>query len=221
MKRRNNMQYKDEEIMMKKKAAAKAAVDEALEQKKEEEKKESIYDEFVHMEGKEVTFSRRDIGDIGISIYMPDIFEPLDEEMKATLYPFGNAPQYAFAEFGLPFQFTLTKTQHIVPDDGIPKLMEMAAKVMDYYGPKSKILGKGVIRLHDHNIGIIEAVTRALDGNVHNVMFYISIDNQIRLGNIHFATKYADRMIPISKQMIDSIEFLEEQSDGNDHISES
>lgn len=202
------MQYKDEEIMMKKKAAAKADVDKALDQKKEEEKEESIYDEYVHMEGKKVTFLRRDIEDIGISIYMPDIFEALDEETKATLYPLGNVPQYAFAEFSLPFQFTLTKTQHVVPDDGIPKLMEMAAKVMEYYGPKSKILGKGVIKIHDHNIGIIEAVTRALDGNVHNVMFYISINNQIRLGNIHFATKYAERMIPISKQMIDSIEFI-------------
>ena len=26
--------------------------------------------------------------------------------------------------------------------------MEMAAKVMEYYGPKSKILDKGVIRIH-------------------------------------------------------------------------
>ena len=216
------MQYKDEEIMKKKKAAAKAAVDEALEQKKEEEKKESIYDEYIHMEGQKVTFSRREVGDIGISLYMPDIFEPLDDEMKATFYPLGNAPMYAFAELSLPFQITLTKTQHIVPDDGMPKLMEMAAKVMEYYGPKSKILDKGVIRLHDHNIGIIEAVTRALDGNVHNVMFYISIDNQIRLGNIHFATKYAGRMIPVSKQIIDSIEFLqEEKPDGDNNISES
>lgn len=215
------MQHKDEEIMMKKKAAAKAAVDEAMEKKKEEEKKESILDEYVHIEGEKVSFSRRSIEDVGISLYMPDAFEALDDETKATLYPLGNAPQYAFAKVGIPFQMTLTKTSHVVPDDGIPKLMQMTAKIMEYYGPKSKVLANGVIRLCDHNIGIMESVTKALDCNVHNVMFYISIHNEVRMGNIHFATKYSDRMIPIAKQMIDSMEFLEEKKDGDNHVSES
>ena len=66
----------------------------------------------------------------------------------------------------------------------------------------------------------MDAGTRAIDCNVHNVMFDISIHDQIVMGNIHFATRYSKRMIPIAKQMIDSIEFLE-GNDGNDNISQS
>ena len=215
------MEDKDEEIMKKKKAAAKAIVDETIEQKKEEQKKESIYDEYVHIENEKVTFVRRNIDEIGISLLMPEIFELLDDETRVAFYPLGNAPQYVYTEFSIPFHIALNKTKNIVPDDGIPKLMKWSTKLVENYGPKAKVLASGVIKHLDHNIGIIEMVTRAIDGNVYNVMFYISINNEVRIGNIHFAAKYNDRMIPIAKQIIDSIEFLEEKKDGNNHISES
>lgn len=217
------MQHKDEEILMKQKAAAKAVVDEIIEEEKQNEIDESIYEGDVHIEGKTLTFSRRCIEEVGISLYMPDIFERMDDETRKLFYPLGNAPEYIYAdpEFGVPFNIAIGKTQNIVPDDGIPKLMDMTEKLMNNYGPKAKVLSNGAVRLKDHNIGIMETVTRGLDGGVYNVMIYMSINNHVVIGNIHFATKYSKRLIPIAKQIIDSIEFLEEQDNGSNNLSES
>lgn len=214
------MEHYDEKILKARCAAAQEKINEAEKEDLEMEQQESIMDACVHIEGKEVCFSRRVIEEMGISIYMPESFEQMDDEMKAAVYPFGNPPQKVYADLGIPFQITLKNTGSAVPDEGIPKFMQISAKVLENFGPKSKILANGVIRHHDHNIGIMEAGTRAMDCNVHNVMFDISIHDQIVMGNIHFAIRYSKRMIPIAKQMIDSIEFLE-GNDGNDNISQS
>lgn len=215
------MKHKDEEIIMQRKAATLAQVEETAKEAMEMEKQESIFEDLVHLEGMEVKFFRRVIEEFGLSFYMPESFELLDDEMKKTFYPFGNPPRNVYSDFDIPFQITLNKTDNIVPDDGIPKLMQMSAKILENYGPKSKILSNGVIRHEEHNIGIMEVGTRAVDCNVHNVMFYISIENRVVIGNINFATKYSKRMIPIAKQIIDSIEFIREENDGNNNTSKS
>lgn len=213
------MEHYDEEILKARRAVAQAKISEAEKEEQEREQRETIFDDYVHIEGKEVRFSRRIIEEMGISIYMPESFEMLDDDMRAAFYPFGNPPQNVYSDMEIPFQFTLNNTGSTVPDEGIPKFMQLSAKVLENFGPKSKILANGVIRHHDHNIGIMEAGTRAIDCNVHNVMFDISIQNRIIMGNINFATKYSRRMLPIAKQMIDSIEFLED-NDGNDNVSQ-
>lgn len=217
------MQHKDEEILMKQKAAAKAVAEGIIEEEKQRESDESIHDDVVHIEGKNLTFSRRCIEEAGISLYMPDIFERMDDEARKLFYPLGNAPEYIYAdpELGVPFNIAVGKTQNIVPDEGIPKLMGITEKLMNNYGPNARVLSNGTIRLNDHNIGIMETVTRALDGGVYNVMMYMSINNHVVIGNIHFATKYSKRMIPVAKQIIDSMEFLEEKDNGSNNISES
>ena len=58
--------------------------------------------------------------------------------------------------------------------------------------------------------GILEVATRAIDGNVHNVMFNISINGQIVMGNIHFPAPYVKRLAVVAKEMMDSIEFIED-----------
>ncbi len=216
------MGYRDEEIMKERKSAAQAQMDALDEEQRERERQESIFDEFVHIEGREVRFARRPDEDVGISLYMPESFEKLDDETRKSFYPFGNPPKSVYADFETPFQITLNRTDSVVPDDGIPKFMKMSAKLLENYGPKSKILANGVVRLHDHNIGIMEAGTRAVDCNVHNVMFYVSVDDRVMIGNINFPTKYSKRMMPVAKQIIDSINFLtEEENNGDNNLSES
>jgi hypothetical protein len=202
------MGFRDEEILNEKKAAAYQKINELEEKKLEKELNESIYDDCIHVDDLEIRFGRREFADIGISLYMPESFAVMDEETKKTLYPFGNPPQYVLVDYDIPFQMTLNKTGHKVPDEDMERFIEMTAKLMENYGPKTKLLGKGVIREKEHNIGIIEVVTRAMDNtNVHNVMYNVSVNGEIVMGNIHFATKYSKRLSVVAKEIIDSIEY--------------
>lgn len=203
------MEYRDEELMAEKKAAAQEQINKLEIQSLEAQLKESIYDECIHVDDLEIKFSRREFEDLGMSIYMPTTFDFMDDEVKAAFYPIGNAPKYVMVDYDIPFQLTLNKTGHKVPDDGMEKFIEISSKLMENHGPKAKIVGKGIVRVKDHNIGIMEVATRAMDSNVHNVMFNISINGEIVMCNIHFVTKYCKRLSVVAKEMIDSIEYLE------------
>lgn len=203
--------YRDEEIMAEKKNTALKKIRELEESVLEAQLKESIYDDCIHVDDKEIKFAKREFEDLGISIYMPETFELMDEEVKNAFYPLGNAPKYVFVDYEIPFQITLNKTGHKVPDEGMMKFIDISAKVMENHGPKSKIIGKGVVRQNDHNIGIMEVATRAMDSNVHNVMFNISVNGEIVMGNIHFVMAYAKRLSVVAKEIIDSINYLEDE----------
>ena len=92
------MGYRDEEIMKERKSAAQAQMDALDEEQRERERQESIFDELVHIEGREVRFARRPDEDAGISLYMPESFEKLDDETRKSFYPFGNPPKSVYAE---------------------------------------------------------------------------------------------------------------------------
>ena len=219
------MQYKDEEILKQRKAAAMQQMGELENEEKEREQQESILDGMVHIDDKEVAFERREIPKIGIALQMPVSFEFLEGEMKEAIYPFGNPPTNVYADLTIPFQITLNKTTHTVPEEGIPAFMKMTAKLLENNGPKVRILSNGVVKIHEHDVGIMEVASRAVDCNVYNVMFYLVIENTLVIGSINFATKYSKRMMPIAKEILDSIEQLndleekEASSDGNNHLS--
>lgn len=218
-RKENTMGYKDEEIMAEKKAAALKKIQELEGKKLEAQLKESIYDECIHVDDKEIRFSRRTFADLGISIYMPETFEQMEEEVKEALYPLKSAPKYVFVDYEIPFQITLNQTKHKVPDEGMSRFMDISSKIIENQGPKAKVLGKGVVRIKEHNVGILEVATRAIDGNVHNVMFNISINGQIVMGNIHFPAPYVKRLAVVAKEMMDSIEFIEDAKQSGDMSS--
>ena len=86
---------------------------------------------------------------------------------------------------------------------------------MDIMGPKVRIIEKGVEQkaLQDDkmfHIGYVSFVSRALDGNAYNMQFYLSIKEKVLIGSVVFLSKYKKRLIPLAKEIINSIELLEE-----------
>ena len=215
------MAHMDEEILKAKKARQ-------IEEKKErdqleldKEKAESIYDGMIHIYGRETAISRRIIEDLGISLFMPDEFELMDEEIKKLVFPLSHPPKYVFASGDTQFQITLNPTENVVPNDGIPKFVEISKALMEKMGPHARILATATIKKASKNIGIMEMVTQAVDMNVYNVMFYISINQKVLIGSIVCPAKLHERMVPIAKEILDSIEvFGEDEENGNNNLSE-
>lgn len=216
------MTYKDEEILQKRKALQKDVQMKQEQEAIELEKEESVYDGTIHLFGKEVAFERRDIIQYGVSIIMPVEFEELDEESKDVIYPYGKAPKYAFASGDIPFQMTLNLTESIVPNGGMPKFMEMARKVMERIGPQARILSSVVVQKEDRNMGLMEIATNAVDMAVYNTQFYLSLQgDRLLIGAITCPAKNHNRMVPLIKEIIDSIIVKEVVEDGNNYSCES
>ncbi len=215
------MGYQDEEILKMRKGMQEQHNREIKEEQIEKEKQESIFSGSIHLFGKEIPFAYREIEEYGLSIMMPTEFEQMDDELREVLYPYGKAPKYAYASGEIPFQITLNLTENIVPNEGMPKFMVMAKKVMERIGPQARILSNVVVKKEERNIGLMEIATNGVDMAVYNTQFYLSLkDNRLFIGAITCPAKHHNRMVPLIKEIIDSV-IIKEETDGNDNISES
>lgn len=215
------MSYQDEEIILKRKAMQNEKKKEQQDEKIAQEKQESILNGMIHLFGKEVEFERRTVAEYGLSMLLPKEFEELDDETKEVLYPYGRAPRYAFASGDLPFQVTLNLTENLVPDDGMAKFMAMAQKVMERIGPQARILSNVVVKKEERHMGLMEIATNAVDMPVFNTQFYLSLgENKLFIGAVTCPAKHHNRMVPLIKEIIDSV-VIEEENNGNNHVSKS
>ena len=205
----------DEEILKEKRRIQQEQTQLLEKEKKEEEtkKEESIFEDEITIEGQKVQFQNVEIPELQISIRMPESFFLLSEEAKQYIYPAGNRPSHVYGGENIYYQLSLSKTSHQVPDEGMVKFLPMAKKLMEVMGPKTKILDANVIKHPvedtDYHVGIMEFMSQAVDMSIYNVMFYISIDNQLLMGNIVFPYKKRKSYIKIAKETIDSIIVLQ------------
>ena len=212
------MEYKDEEILKKKKEIEQAEKKLEANQNQESEAQESIYDEKVHIIGVETHFERRQIPELKVSIYMPENFFQLADDIKTLIYPAGNAPSHVFAGEDINFQMALSQTVHKVPDSGMKEFVDTSAQILQAIGPKVTIVEKIIEEKEDDNgdsfhIGMIAFVSRAVDMMVYNIQYFVSIDGQLLLGTINFPSKFKKRMIPMAKEIIRSIEIIKTEEE--------
>lgn len=206
------MSKRDEEIVARKRAIQIERAEQKEKETIEAEKAESIFDGRIHIDEKEVNFVRREIGEYGFSLLLPETFTEMAQEDKDAIYPYGKAPYHVYAGEDAPFQVSVNKTEHIVPNSGIPKFMGIAKNVMEKIGPQARILSNYHISRGERNIGLMEIATMGLDGAVYNMQFYLSMsDQKIVIGAITCQAKRHDRMLPIMKEIVDSIIIFEDK----------
>lgn len=213
------MEYMDEEILKQKKLLRQQAEKADSEGNLEKEAGESIYDEVVHIIGKETHFELRHIPELGISICMPESFFMITDDIKHIIYPAGNAPSHVFVGEDINFQLAVSMTEHLIPEDRMNAFLKKTVQILEAVGPKVKITETLVEKKENFHIGIMEFVSRAADMMVYNIQFCVSREKGLLMGSVNFPSKYKKRMIPLAKQMIQSLEIIEEEADGNDNIS--
>lgn len=212
------MAYKDEEILKAKREIEQAEKKIEANKNQKAEAQESIYDEKVHIIGVETHFERRQIPELKVSIYMPENFFQLADDIKKLIYPAGNAPSHVFAGEDINFQMALSQTVHKVPDSGMKEFVDTSAQILQAIGPKVTIVEKIVEEKVDDNgdsfhIGMLAFVSKAVDMMVYNIQYFVSIDGQLLLGTINFPSKFKKRMIPMAKEIIRSIEIIKTEEE--------
>ncbi len=212
------MAYKDEEILKAKREIEQAEKKIEANKNQEAEAQESIYDEKVHIIGVETHFERRQIPELKVSIYMPENFFQLADDIKKLIYPAGNAPSHVFAGEDINFQMALSQTVHKVPDSGMKEFVDTSAQILQAIGPKVTIVEKIVEEKIDDNgdsfhIGMLAFVSKAVDMMVYNIQYFVSINGQLLLGTINFPSKFKKRMIPMAKEIIRSIEIIKTEEE--------
>ncbi|MBD5465866.1 MAG: hypothetical protein HDR22_08630 [Lachnospiraceae bacterium] len=206
-------EFMDEEILKEKKRIQKEQQEILEKEIKGDKQEESIFDGSVTIMDRPVAYERVEIPELKISVLMPSDFFLVSDEVKQYIYPAGNRPSHVYGGENIFYQLSFSLTAHQVPDEGMVKFVPMAKKLMEAMGPKTKVMNSNVIEHmveeKKYHIGIVEFISTAIDMSIYNVMFYVSIDNQLLMGNLTFPLKYKNSYVKIAKETIDSLMILE------------
>lgn len=205
------MGYADEDILNTKMELQKKEEEAHKEDSVKKETEEQIKDGLVHIYGEEVEFERKTLEELKISLILPKDYNLVDEATKAVLYPMGNAPTHVFACGTVQGSVALNQTENPVDNAHIKEFLPKMKKLMEQVGPQTHMISMKTIEMDEHNIGILQFISHAIDMNVYNMMVFLSIENKLLMLSISFPNKMSDRFTAIGNQIIDSLEFLEEE----------
>lgn len=205
------MGYADEDILKMKQQLDRQEEEAHEEDSVQNENEEQITDGMVHIYGEEVLFERKTVEEFGLSMILPADYNLVDEETKAVLYPLGNRPSHVFACGTVQGTVAMNYTPSAVPNEHIKDFLPKIQKLLEQMGPQSKMLKKEVIEKEEHNIGVLQFLSHAIDVNVYNFMTFISLEGKLLIITVSFPNKMSDRYVTLAEQMIDSIAFIEKE----------
>lgn len=158
----------------------------------------------------EIVWEERIIKDMGIAVQMPEKFFEFNQDFKEIMYPYGNIPKYVFGGEDIQFQMMFNITKNKISDQQIKEFLPIAKKIITQAGPKVHVVQSGIITKEEHQVAVMEFVSRAVDMSVYNMMFYYSLEGQLMMGSVNFPFRDKDKMIPAAKNILESLRFLKE-----------
>lgn len=179
----------------------------------EEELKQSIYDEQMTIYKIPVQFKPFELMDGKMSIYMPQDFNQVEEEVIAQVYPLGNKPQYVFSNGYLYFSIGFSYTQQSIPNEQMKEFSQLAKVILERVGPKAQIYEAKHHQVGDDYISTLTLITQTLEQAMYNQMFFCSLEGRLLIGFINFPAKYNERLKPLAKEIVQSFKIIHKEEE--------
>lgn len=200
--------YTDEQLLKLKKQMQEGYREKEKTANLEEECSQSIYDETIKIFGKEVHFERREIPEFDISIYMPEDFKLLDEDLCKIMYPAANGPRHVFNSDDEYMSISFKLNNNIVENEHMKEFTEMSKKLLEVAGPKVKIVKSYMEEIDEMHVGIIQYISNAMDAVAYTVMGIVPLKKGVLLVCIGFKNRNKKRLCPIADEVLKSIETI-------------
>ena len=84
---------------------------------------------------------------------------------------------------------------------------EYMIEVLEQAHPSAKWLETGMLEIQEKNIGFIEVITPAIDGDIFNLMFFAALDGQTLIGTFNCMEEELESWQPVAKAMVETLEF--------------
>ncbi len=201
--------YTDEQILQIRKQMEQERKLKEKQENLEEELEQSIFDGTVKILGRDVIFARRDIEDFGISIVMPQEFEMLDKEVSSLIYPSAEGPKHVFTSEEGYMSVSFKLNNNPVPKDQLMKFVELSKAFLEQSGARVKIVKTYEAVQEDINIGVIEYISKVMDGVAYTCMGFLPVKNGVLLICILFKNSQKKRFCTIAKEIFESIQYVE------------
>ena len=172
------------------------------------ELKQSIYDSVIKINELPVHFSEREVLDGTATIWMPSDFRAMTQEEIEQNYLWGNRPQCGFGNSYLPFSIVFNHTEHKVPNELMGEFQKVVRQLFDRAGPKVVFFPDESFISGNHNISVLSFTSGTINSTLYSKMFFASVDDRVLIANICFETKFMERYVKISEEMVHSFRIV-------------
>jgi len=166
----------------------------------------NIYDGYIIANEEKVVFERRTVLNGRISVIMPEAYVVMPQELAEIKYPSKMRPDEIYTNEDTTINFTLSHKNDKAANEDIPKVKDIIQKAVMRMHSGSRVIDSSSMEASGINIAYFDFCSPALDMDLYNMMFFLSVDMRIVVGAFNCPQESMDTWKPVIEQMLGSVE---------------
>ncbi|WP_230874987.1 hypothetical protein [Lysinibacillus cavernae] len=213
---RNEMREQEQHELAQQEAALKKEQEpeQASEQEEQDLQKVNIYRDYIIIEDEKVEVIGQSLLDGKMSIRMPNLFSVMSTELASLKYPSERRPNLIYTDESSTINLAFNLTPHRLVEEGVAAFQENMIDILEQAQPSADWLDTDVLTIDEKTIGFLEIITPAIDGDIFNLMFFVSIEELALIGTFNCMEDDLETWRPIARAMMESLQFASNRRNG-------
>ncbi len=213
---RNEMREQEQHELAQQEAALKREQEpeQASEQEEQELPKVNIYQAHILIDDEKVEVMGQSFLDGKMSIRMPNLFSEMSTELASLKYPSERRPNLIYTDESSTINLAFNLTPHRLTEEGVAAFQENMIDILEQAQPSADWLDTDVLTIDEKSVGFLEIITPAIDGDIFNLMFFVSIEGQALIGTFNCMEDDLETWRPIARAMMESLQFASNSRNG-------
>ena len=166
----------------------------------------NILDGFIIVDEEKIVFERRNVLEGRLSVLMPEAFVIMPLELAEKKYPAIQRPDEIYTNNETTVNFCVSLKNDKATNEDIPRAKEIIKQAVMRMNAGSQVINSETIDVSGINISYFDFCSAALDADIYNMMFFLSIDNRIVVGSFNCPWVNMDVWKPVIEQMFETME---------------
>ena len=166
-----------------------------------------LHQDFVRIDNQEFPVISQSVLEGKMLIRMPNVFSIMPEELASLKYPSERRPNLIYTDETSTINLALNMTDYHLTEAEVEEFQEYMIEVLEQAHPSAKWLETGMMEIQEKNIGFIEVITPAIDGDIFNLMFFAALDGQTLIGTFNCMEEELENWRPVARSMVETLEF--------------
>ena len=166
----------------------------------------NIFEGYIIFNEERIVFQKRTVLDGRLSVLMPETFVIMPLELAEKKYPAIQRPDEIYTNSETTVNFCVSLKNDKATNEDIPRAKDVIQQAVMRMHSGSKVINSETIEVSDLNIAYFDFASAALDADIYNMMFFLSIDNRIVVGSFNCLWQNMDMWKPVVEQMFETVE---------------
>lgn len=165
-----------------------------------------ILDGYIIIDEEKIAFARRTILESRLSVLMPESFVIMPLELAEKKYPAIQRPDEIYTNNETTVNFCVSLKNDKAANEDIPGAKDIIQQAVMRMHAGSKVINSETIDVSGINIAYFDFCSAAIDTDIYNMMFFLSVDNRIVVGSFNCPWQNMDVWKPVIEQIFETVE---------------